>query len=512
MVWHTGNRLSKKKSWILVSSLVVLTVISLIFYKHFSGNAVFTGKDKSIAVLPFANLSKNIEKDYISEGITDEIIIQLSKIKGLRVIARSSIASIKVEKADVKEIAGRLHVSAVLEGGIEKSGNTLKIHARLVDIGSGKIIWEETYDRDINDIFSIQAELATVIADKLNAELTISEKNKISERPTQNLEAYDQFQQGRKAWFKGGDSALRKGIYFFNRAIALDSTFSRAYSGLADCYSALGYGSYELPSSAFLKAESAAVKALELDSTLADPHSSLGYIKFYYYWDWVGAEKEFLKAIELNPTYVIAYDSYGYFLTAMERFPESRIAFDKAFQLDPLSAKINTDIGFNCYYSKNYEQALISLENSLKISNKPPLTHIWLGRTYEENKRFEEAVQEYTECLKTEKNWPVALAAIGHVFGISGQRKSAEKILAQMNALIPTKYVTPYGLALVYSSLDAPDSAFEYLEKAYSDRSNWMVWLKLDPRWKSLRHDKRYAALITKVGLRLNAGPFSKEF
>ena len=163
-----------------------------------------------------------------------------------------------------------------------------------------------------------------MIADKLNAELTIVEKNEISERPTRNLEAYDQFQKGRKAWYSGGDSALRKGIYFFNQAIALDSTFSRAYSGIADCYSALGYGSYELPANAFLKAESAAEKALELDSTLADPHSSLGYIKLYYYWDWSGAEKEFLKAIELNPAYVIAYDAYGYFLTAMERFPESK--------------------------------------------------------------------------------------------------------------------------------------------------------------------------------------------
>ncbi|MDP9040877.1 MAG: hypothetical protein M3N30_02780 [Bacteroidota bacterium] len=471
----------------------------------------FTGKEKSVAVLPLANLSGDKANEYFSDGMTDEIINQLSKITGLRIISRGSVIRYKGSKEDIQQIAGELHVAALLKGGINRSGNKLKINIRLIDVNTGKPIWEEDYDREISDIFSIQTELAQLIADKLNAALTPVEKNKIAERPTQNLEAFDQYLKGRNAWNTGGDSALRKGIDFFNQAIRLDPLYSRAYSGLADCYSALGYLSYELPSHAFLKAEAAAVKALQLDSTLADPHTSLGYIKFYYYWDWVGAEQEFLKAIHLNPAYVLAYDSYGYFLTAMERFPEGRSVLEKAWQLDPLSPKINTDLGFNLYYSHKYDQAITALYHALELNPKFLLAHLWLSRVYLQKKIYREAIEQNLITLKGKYKWAITMGANGYIYAVSGNHEEAKKILSQMYALSDSQYITPYGLGIVYAGMNDTENAFKCLNKAYTDRSNWLVWFKQDPRWASIKNDKRYIDLVKKIGLPDNALPLNKQ-
>src|SRR5882724_421142 len=442
------------KKWMLAILLIFLSGLSFFLYDHFFMKTRFSGKDKSIAVLPFVNLNKNTENEYFNDGMTDEIIMQLSKIADLKVISRPTVMTYKGTKKNIREISHELHVAAVLEGGVEKSGNNIRINARLIDATNGKTIWSTIYDRDINDIFSIQTEVAQLIAEQLNTELSDNEKNDISRRPTQNLEAYNQYLKGRYFYYLKNAKSLRKGIDFFSQAIQLDSGFSRAYSGLADCYSALGYGSYELPSSAFLKAESAAVKALQLDSTLADPHTSLGYIKFYYYWDWKGAEQEFLKAIRLNPQYVLAFDSYGYYLTAMERFPEARVAFEKALQLDPLSSAITTDMGFNLYYLRNYDQSIRVLKSALQINPKAPLTHLWLGRSYQEQKKYAESINEYSSTLNVNKEWPVAYAAMGYVYGVMAQRAEAEKILTKMKAISDSNYVTPYGYALIYASLN----------------------------------------------------------
>ncbi|HZE86500.1 MAG TPA: tetratricopeptide repeat protein [Puia sp.] len=316
-----------------------------------------------------------------------------------------------------------------------------------------------------------------------------------------NLEAYNQYLQGRNNWDRRDQKSLRKGIEFFNRAIQLDSNMSQAYAGLADCYTALGYGSYELPANAFLKAESAALHALKLDPTLADPHTSLGYIRFYYYWDWAGAEREFTKAIQLDPHYESAFDSYSYYLTAMERFPEAGVAIDKALQLNPLSVPINTDKGFSLYYSGHYQQAIKVLRSITGMNPKNPLAHIWLGRSYQELKMYKEAISEFQFVLGLNKNWPVALAALGYVYGISGQEKKAIEILDTLVTLRPRQYVTPYGIALIYASVKNKDKTFEWLEQAYIDRSNWLVWLKLDPRWLPVRSDERYKDLLAKTGL-----------
>jgi TolB-like protein/Tfp pilus assembly protein PilF len=501
----------RANKWIWIAIVAVFAISVIFTYRLFFKKAVFTGKDKTVAVLPFVNLAADSSNEYLVDGVTDEIISQLSKINGLRVAPRSWVMKYKGHEKNILEIADSLKVAAVLTGGIRKSGNKLVIQASLMDVGSGKPIWNESFDRGINDIFSIQTEVAQLIADKLKTEISNDEINNIHRRSTQNLEAYDKYLEGLYFWNKGGSVALSKGIMYFNQAIQLDSGYSKAYSGLADCYSALGYGSYEKPADVFLKAELAARKAILLDSTLADPHTSLGYIMLYYYWDWAAAQKEFLTAIRLNPGYATVYESYCYCLTAMEKFPEAREVIEKGVQLDPLSAKLNTDLGFNLYYLHQYDQAITVLKTSLALDPNYLLAHLWLARTYQEMKMFNEALEEYNRILKKNKNWQVALGAIGYVYGITGRKQEAEKMLDSLIRLSRSSYISPYVFALVYASVNDKENAFRWLNQAYADRANWLVWFKLDPRWRLLYDDKRYAALVDKIGLPKFTGKFSKQ-
>lgn len=316
-----------------------------------------------------------------------------------------------------------------------------------------------------------------------------------------NLDAYNQYFQGRNYWNRQDERSIRRAIVFFNEAIQLDTTMAAAYSGLADCYSALGYGSYECPDSAFPKAKAASLRALQLDPTLADAHTSLGYVLFYYYRNWAEAEKEFTAAIQSNPHYEMVFDSYTYYLTSMERFSEARIAIEKALQINPLSVKLQTDRGFFFYYSGHYDEAIETLRPVVAGNARNPLAHLWLGRAYEETKHYEEAIGEFRAALAVNKHWPVAMAALGWVYGMSGQPEKAGKILDTLLRHSEDRFVTPYGIALVYAGLHDKDKTFEWLEKAYAGRSNWLVWLKLDPRWATVRSDRRFGALLEKVGL-----------
>ena len=271
---------------------------------------------------------------------------------------------------------------------------------------------------------------------------------------------------------------------------------------MADCYTTLGYFSYLAPVDAFPKAKAAAIKAVELDPTLAEPHTSLAYARLYYDWDWPGAEKEFAEAISLNPNYATAHHWYSVYLTAMERPEQASTEIKRAHELDPLSLIINTDIGFELYYTRHYDQAVSQLKTTLEMKPDFPLAHLWLGRTYQEKAMYDEALAEFKTVESSFRGWPVAIAAIGYVDGVSGKRTDAMNVLRDLNELARQRYVTSYGVALVYAGLGDRDKAFASLEKAHAERSHWLVWLKLDPRWDSLRADPRFADLVRRVGLK----------
>ncbi|MFI5155812.1 MAG: TPR end-of-group domain-containing protein [Chitinophagales bacterium] len=498
---HRANRLSPVKKSLLAIISVILLVASVYLFNRFAGKKKFTIKEKSIAVLPFQNMSGNKDNDWFSDGMTEEITTQLAKIADLKVISRTTAMTYRNSKKTTKEIAEELGVSSLLEGSVQRNGDETRITAQLIDGNTEQHIWAEHYDhKNLNDLFAMQSEVAQNIANKLNAHLAPDERNKIEKKPTNSLDAYNLYLKGRYSWYQRDGKSLRNGIDYFQQAIAIDPHFAKAWAGLADCYLALGYGGYELPKNIFPKAREAALKAIELDSLLADPHASLGYFKFYYDYDFTGSEIEYKKALSLNPNYENAYDWYGLYLTCTGRLADARQLIKKAQQINPLAAFISADLGFNLYYDKKFDEAIQSFKTTLKLNPTFIYSHVWLARSYQAKKMYKEAVEEYQIVLSNEPNFPVALAFMGNVYGVMGNKAEAEKILTRLNELSNRQYVFPYGIALVYAGLGNKDKTFEYLEKAYQDRNNWLMWLEMDPRWEFVRSDKRYAELVNKVG------------
>jgi tetratricopeptide (TPR) repeat protein len=290
-------------------------------------------------------------------------------------------------------------------------------------------------------------------------------------------------------------------LLYFQQAIETDPTYALAYAGLADAYTTLGYSSYLAPHETFPHAKQAALHALACDASLAEPHTSLAYVKLYYEWDSAGAERAFQHAIALNPHYATAHHWYSVYLTAMERSEAACREIQCAHELDPLSLIIHTDRGFALYYARQYDQAIAQLRTTLEMNRQFPLAHLWLGRAYQQQGRYAEALAAFREASLGLGEWPVTIAAMGYVYGVSGQTTEAHRVLAQLHQLAQHRYVTAYGVALVYTGLGEHDHAFAWLQKALEERTHWLVWLKLDPRWDGLCADPRFVDLLRCIGL-----------
>jgi DNA-binding winged helix-turn-helix (wHTH) protein/Tfp pilus assembly protein PilF len=318
-------------------------------------------------------------------------------------------------------------------------------------------------------------------------------------RPAQNPDAYRAYLQGRHDWSQRSEEGLKRGIESFQRAVCIDPRFSAAYSGLADCYAALGYLSYIAPAEAFSAARRHATKALELDATLAEPHASLGLVKLYFEWDWLGADAEFQRAIALDPDYAPTHEWYSIYLLAAGRAPEAFREIQLAHQREPLSLPINSDLGFHHYYTGRYDEAVKQLKFVLEMNRNFPPAHLWLGRTFQELRRFDDALAEFRQVEEVLGEWPVSIAARGYVAAAAGRTDEAQDILAELERLASRKFVTSYGIALVCAGLGQNDAAFARLNDAFDERSHWLVWLRLDPRWNTLRPDPRFVQLVSRM-------------
>lgn len=489
-------------SLLVVSGLVLAYFIFGIRKKTPTSVALHADATQSIAVLPFVNTDKDPGQDYLSTGLSGGIIDELAQIKGLKVTALASASKFQKMNVSLWEINSKLAVNTVLEGRYERQRDRIRIGVQLINAKAHLPIWSETYDEKLDNIVILLDRIARTVATKLQVlSLTTELSSSTSRRPPSSAE-YELYQNGRSQWYVRTAPALLKGIDFFQAAIASYPEYAEAYAGLADCYTALGYASLLAPREAFPKAIEAAKRALQLDSTLAEPHASLGFCRFYYNWDWAEAEQEFRAALALNPNSELAYDWYGYYLTAMERYDDAITVLRKAAELDPLSASIQTDIGFSYYYGANYDNAMKELQASLQMNPGLNLTHLWLSRTHLATRRYEEAIQACKTALEITPDWPVGLAQLGYTYGVAGQEREAEEILNRMKSLSSRKFVTSYGMALLYATLNQNDQAFLMLDKAYEERSNWLVWLTTDPRWNSaFRADKRFSELVDRVGL-----------
>ncbi len=456
---------------------------------------------QSIAVLPLENLSASPADSYLADGITDELTTDLDKISSLRVISHGSALRFREGRTPTPEIARLLNVRAVVEGSVTRVGDRIRVTAQLIDAAQDRHLWAESYERDLGDVLALQREVAAAIADRIQTRLTAEDRARLARARRVDPDAYLAYIKGRAFWNQRTKPALEGGLAAFQQAIDADPTYASAYAGLADCYTALGYGSYLAPKVAFDRAKAAAAKAIALDADLAGPHASLGYAKLYYDWDFRGANLEFQRALALNPNDVTALDWHSVYLTAMGRFDEARAEILRARDLDPLSVATNTDVGFVEYYSGRYAEAVKQLRTTVEMSPLFPLAHLWLGRTYQEQRQYDEAIAEYNLAARVLVNWPVTMAAVGHVYGSSGRRAEAERVLRDLQDLQTREYVTPYAFALVHASLGNREAALDWVDRAVDDRSNWLVWLKLDPRFANLRGSPRFDALVQRVGL-----------
>ncbi len=451
----------------------------------------------SLAVLPFANVGGDPEMDYLGDGITENIINSLSQLPKLRVVPRSAVFRYKGQEVDPQAVGRALRVRAVLTGRVVRRGEMLVIGAELVDVEKESQFWGETYSRKLSDIAAVHEEISREIFGKLRMKLSAPERKRLAKVHTRSSEAYQFYLKGRYHWNERTIRALRKAIECFQQAIAEDPGYALPYSGLADCYHILGAFRALAPREAMPKAKAAALKALEIDETLAEPHTALAWAKFTFDWDWAGAESEFRKALELNPRYATAHHWYADFLVALGRLEEAIAATERAKELDPLSLIINTHAGWVLYFARRYDQAIEQCKKALELDPGFATGQFFLGQAYEQKGMYAEAATVFQRFPRTGPQ----MSAAGRVFALSGNRDQASRMLDRLEQLAGERYVSPYDIAVVHAALGQNDQAFEWLQKALEDRSFMLVFLKVDPALDSLRSDARFEGLVKHIGL-----------
>jgi serine/threonine protein kinase/Flp pilus assembly protein TadD len=461
----------------------------------------------SIAVLPFANLSADPEQEYFCDGMADEIINGLTHIESLRVVAQTSTFAFKGKHEDIREIGKKLNVETLLEGSVRKVGNRLRITAQLINVADGYHLWSEKYDRNVGemccpeDIFAIQDDISLAIVDILKVKLLGKEKATLQKHYTDNLEAYDLYLKGRYFWNKRTEESLKRSIQYFQQAIEKDPHYALAYSGLADSYITLQDYSSIPPAEVYPKAKEAALKALEIDDTLAEAHTSAAQVLFRH-WDWESAESEYKKAIELNPNYPTAHHWYALLLMYMARFEEAIEEIERAQKLDTLSLVINRNLALVFFYARQYDRALDAVQKTLEIGPNFSMTHSTLGAIYLQKSMYEEALAEFQKERVLSDVWDHELEnLIGITYAKMGERTKASKVLGDLIKRWEQEYASPFYIARVYFALEESDRGFKWLNKAHQERDSCLLEMKVDPIFDRVRSDPRFKALLKKVGL-----------
>ncbi len=459
-------------------------------------------KIESIAVLPLEYLSGDKEQEYFADGMTEALITDLAKISALRVISRTSVVQYKSTQKPLPQIARELNVDAVLEGAVLRSGARVRITAQLVRANPERHLWAETYERDLQDVLSLQSDVALAIAHHVQAELTPQERTWMAAQQTVDPEAYTAYLKGRYEAGKANEQGYKQAREYFLQAMGLKPDYALAYAGLANTY--FGMGDYELlpPQDAYPKAEAAARRALEIDDTLGEAHALLGWSKFRFDWDWSGADAEFRRAIELNPGTASFHQNYSVYLALMGRWAEASAEIQRAQGLDPLSVFNQATMGDVFYCSHQFDHAIEQLQRTLGIFGMGPKTgyaHSILGKAYKEKGMFEAAIAEDQKAAVVFGGSPLYLGMLGNAYGAAGKKAEALKVIDELKEQSKRKYVAPYDIALVYIGLGDKDQAFTWLERAYDAHSNDMSNLKVDPIFDSLRSSPRFRDLLRRM-------------
>jgi serine/threonine-protein kinase len=455
-------------------------------------------KKPSVAVLPFEDLSPDKDQEYFCDGLAEELINRLTKVENLRIPARASAFSFKGKERDFQEIGEKLNVEMVLDGSVRKSGNRLRITVQLVNVADGFPVWSERYERSLEDTFALWDEISLAIVDNLKIELLGEEKAKLMKRYTDNLEAYNFYVQGRYFWNRRTKDGLNRAIDYFMKALKLDPNYALAYAGIADAYSMLSAYRFLSPHEAIPKAKAAALRALKKEETLAEAYTSLANIKYRYDFNWLGAEKDFKKAIELNPNYPLAHHWYGGLLRATGRFSEAQEEFTKALELDPLSISIRTSFALIQTDLGEYEESIAQSKKTLEMDPNYGWVHKVLAETYLQKSRYDEAINLFRKATAISSGY---LPGLGYAHAAAGNKEKAFEILEELITQPQQRYVSNYGIARIYACLGEKEKVSEYLDKAYEDRDGDLFFIEVDSGFKNLHTDPRFKALLKKMNL-----------
>ncbi|MFA5833606.1 MAG: protein kinase [Bacteroidota bacterium] len=457
--------------------------------------------DYRIAVLPFSNISPNKEDEYFADGMTEELISTLSKIQQIRVIARTSIIQYRGSNKKISEIGNELKVKAILTGSVRKSGKKLRITVQLIDVSNQEHLWSEEYNSELTDVFDIQSNVAKRVANALPLKLIAPINQNADSRRQVNIEAYTLYLQGRFYWNKRFPLDLLQSVEYFKKSIQKDSQFSLAYAGLADAYVLLGNFYVLPPPEAYPLAKKAALKALELDASLPEAHTSLGFTLMHYDWNWSEAEKEFRTSLELNPSYAMGQSWYAYFLTVTGRFDEAVAARKHAQELDPLSIVISSEIGLTLYFSGKFQEAIDQYQTVLRSDPSFYAAYIPLGGALLQQKRYDEAIVAFKKARIYSLNHPIPTAALAYAYAVSGKRKESRTIAEELKKNSVKTYISPYWIGIIYAGLGENETAFQWMKKGIDQHDGSMILLKVEPILGTLRNDKRYTELLTNIGL-----------
>ncbi len=459
------------------------------------------GEDRAIAVLPLVNESADPENEYFSDGMTDELIAALAQVEGLRVVSRRSVFALKNEQIDVRAIGAKLGVSAVIEGTVRKIGTRLRITVQLTDVTEGIHLWSERYDRELEDVFSVQEEIAQTIVSKLRETLVENIGDTVPKRYTENITAYNLYLKGRYHWNRRSREGIDEAIKYFESAIAQDPDYALAYSGLADSY-ALHLDYQEQPvAEGMRRAKGEAVKALELDESLAEAHTSLGWVTFVHDWDWPTALREFERAIELNPRYATAHQWYAWLLVALGRTDEGLKHGRTALELDPASVSIRRSAGWLYYYARQPDIALIHLRRSIAMDPTAEENHRLLGLAYMQKGLHGAAAASFDESLMLSERSANAVAALGYLEALRGRRDETRRLLDELTERAATTFVSPVPFVVLHVALDDTEEALRYLQQAYEQRRGWLAYLNVEPVLDRLRGQPEFQQLVRAMRL-----------
>ena len=491
-------KLNQRSAIITIVALLIVALAAGAYFHFASGRGE---PINSIAVLPLVNASGDPNLEYLTEGIAESLMNSLSQLPNLKVMSRNTTFRYKGKEQDAERVGKELNVRAVLTGSLKQIGDQIVISVSLDDAHDSHQIWGSQYDRKVSDLLSVQREIARDITGNLRLKLSGTDESRLTKRYTENPEAYQLYLKGRFYWNKRTGDGAKKSIEYFQQAIEKDPSYALGYAGLADAYQLLSFFSDSPPQESFPKAKATAKRALELDETLAEAHTSLAAALFFYDRNFPESEREFQRAIELNPNYATAHHWYGVtYLARMERFDEAIAELKRAQELDPLSLIINADFGNTYIQAHQYDKAIEQLLKTVEMDQSFYFAHWQLGTAYEMKGDFQNAIAEYQRARQLNDD-PWVLALLGHVYAATGRRDEALKILDQLKQTSRQRFVYAYGFALVYAGLGEKDQAFQWFEKSYQDREPRITRIKVDPLLDNLHSDPRFADLVRRVGL-----------